>query len=104
MPERKKSNALEILDRRFFNTKVAKAELEKARASAELSRRILELRAEANLTQAQLAQLVGTSRSVISRLESDDYDGHSLAILHRIAAAVGRRVEIRFVAKPKKRA
>jgi hypothetical protein len=30
-----------------------------------------------------------------------DYDGHSLAMLTRIAAAVEQRVEIRFV--PKKR-
>jgi len=40
---------------------------------------------------------VGTTHSVISRLEDDDYLGHSLAMLRRIAAAFGKRVEIRFV-------
>jgi predicted transcriptional regulator len=40
---------------------------------------------------------VGTTQSVISRLEDADYEGHSLAMLNRIAAAVERHVEIRFV-------
>jgi transcriptional regulator with XRE-family HTH domain len=47
------------------------------------------------LTQAQLAKRVGTTQSVISRLEDADYDDHSLAMLGRIARAVGCVVEIR---------
>jgi hypothetical protein len=41
---------------------------------------------------------------VICRLEDADYEGHSPAMLRRIAAALGKRVEIRFVpaAKPKR--
>ncbi len=57
----------------------------------------LTLRTQAGLTQRELAKLAGTSHSVISRLEDDDYKGHSLAMLRRLAAAVGRRVEIRFL-------
>ena len=34
---------------------------------------------------------------MISRLEDDDYDGHRLAMLRRIAAALNKRVQIRFV-------
>ena len=49
------------------------------------------------LTQRELAKLVGTTHSVISRLEDDDYLGHSLAMLRRLAAAFGKRLEIRFV-------
>jgi transcriptional regulator with XRE-family HTH domain len=49
------------------------------------------------MSQKRLAELVGTTPSVISRLESDDYRGHSLAMLRRIAAALDRRVEVRFV-------
>jgi len=44
---------------------------------------------------------VGTTASVICRLEDADYSGHSLAMLRRIAAAVGMRVEVRFVAMGK---
>ncbi len=35
--------------------------------------------------------------SVICRLEDADYERHSLAMLNRIAAALHRRVEIRFL-------
>jgi len=40
---------------------------------------------------------VGTTASVICRLEDADYEGHSLAMLNRIAAALHRRVETHFV-------
>ena len=73
------------------------AELEEARASAEVARKVYELRAKAKLTQRELALRVGTTASVISRLEDDDYEGHSLAMLRRIASALNKRVEIRFV-------
>jgi transcriptional regulator with XRE-family HTH domain len=52
---------------------------------------------DAGLTQKELATLVGTTASVICRLEDADYEGHSLAMLRRIAAALDRRVEIRFL-------
>jgi transcriptional regulator with XRE-family HTH domain len=58
---------------------------------------IYELRQHAGLSQTELAKRVGTTQSVISRLEDADYEGHSLVMLNRIAAAVERRVEIRFV-------
>ncbi len=51
---------------------------------------------DARLTQAQLAKLVGTTASVICRLEDADYQGHSLAMLRRVALALNRRVKIRF--------
>ena len=79
------------------------AELEEARASAEVARKVYELRTKAKLTQ-QLAARVDTTPSVISRLEDDDYEGHSLAMLRRIAAALNKRVEIRFVPLKSKRA
>jgi hypothetical protein len=37
---------------------------------------------------------VGTTQSVISRLESDDYEGHSLSMLVRIGAALDRRIAV----------
>jgi transcriptional regulator with XRE-family HTH domain len=54
-------------------------------------------RTKAGLTQKELAKHVGTTPSVISRLEDADYRGHSLAMLRRIARALNKRVEIRFV-------
>ena len=49
------------------------------------------------MTQKQLAELVGTAHSVISRLEDADYQGHSLRMLLRISAPLHRRIEVRFV-------
>jgi ribosome-binding protein aMBF1 (putative translation factor) len=70
----------------------------------EVASLIYDLRSNAGLSQRALAKKVGTTASVICRLEDADYAGHSLAMLRRIAAAVGKRVEIRFLpaAKPKR--
>jgi transcriptional regulator with XRE-family HTH domain len=62
-----------------------------------VARKIYDLRQEAGLSQRALAKIVGTSASAICRLEDADYEGHSLAMLSRIAQALDRRVEIRFV-------
>jgi hypothetical protein len=37
-----------------------------------------------------------TTASVICRLEDNDYGGHSLNMLQRIAFVLGQRVEVRF--------
>jgi DNA-binding XRE family transcriptional regulator len=100
MPKRSKptTDAVDILHRRFFEGKPRRlASLEEARGNQEIARNIYELRITAGLTQAQLGKLIGTTASVICRLEDADYKGHSLAMLRRIAAALNRRVEIRFV-------
>lgn len=100
---KKTSDAVEILHRRYYEGKPERlAGLEEARASAQMARTVYELRTKAGLTQRQLAKLVGTTASVICRLEDDDYEGHSLAMLQRIAAALNKRVEIRFVPLHKK--
>src|SRR5947207_1736038 len=100
--KKKTSAAVEILHRRYYEGKPDRiAQLEEARAEDELARKIYGLREQAGLTQARLAKLIGTSESVISRLEDSDYKGHSLTMLKRIAAAVDKRVEIRFVPRRK---
>ena len=57
---------------------------------------IYDLRERHGLTQEALAARVGTTQSVIARLEDADYEGHSLRMLARIAAAVGEHVTIAF--------
>ena len=73
------------------------ASLEEERLNAAIARQIYDLRTQAGLTQRQLAHKVGTTASVICKLEDADYEGHSLSMLHRIAASLAHRVEIRFV-------
>ena len=91
-------NAVEILHRRYITGRAdQEAALESARLNAGIAQEIYDLRSKAGLTQKQLADLVGTAHSVISRLEDSDYHGHSLRMLQRISAALNRRVEVRFV-------
>jgi transcriptional regulator with XRE-family HTH domain len=61
-----------------------------------LSRKLYALRSKAGLTQKELAELVGTTASVISRLEDANYEGHSLTMLRRVAAALDTDVHVRF--------
>jgi ribosome-binding protein aMBF1 (putative translation factor) len=60
---------------------------------------IYDMRTAAGLSQRGLAKRVGTTASVICRLEASDYEGHTLAILSRIASALGRRIELHAVPK-----
>ena len=92
------TDAVEILERRYVRNKPAmQALLAEEEANVEVGRKIHALRTEAGLSQRALGKLVGTTASVICRLEDSDYEGHSLAMLKRIAAALDKRVEIRFV-------
>jgi ribosome-binding protein aMBF1 (putative translation factor) len=92
------TDAVEILHRRFYEGKPGRLKrLDEARANEEIARKIHDLRTAAGLTQTQLAKLIGTTASVICRLEDADYEGHSLAMLRRIGGALNQRVEIRFV-------
>ncbi|MBX9772434.1 MAG: helix-turn-helix domain-containing protein [Candidatus Obscuribacterales bacterium] len=77
----------------------AEKRLEQYEEDSHVAQLIYDMREESGLTQAQLAKLVGTSPSVISRLEDSDYQGHSLTMLKRIADALGKRVEVRVVSK-----
>lgn len=92
------NDAVEILHHRFIKNDPEKiSELEKLRADNDVARKIYNLRMESGLSQREFAKLVGTTASVICRLEDSDYEGHSLAMLNRIAAALNKRVEIRFL-------
>lgn len=92
------SDALQHVYDRYVGGDEEKAQAFEAElANADVARKIHDLRTRAGLTQSALAKLVGTTASVISRLENADYEGHSLAMLRRIAAALNKRVEIRFV-------
>ncbi len=66
--------------------------------SAEIGQMIYDARTKAGLTQQQLANRLGTTQSVISRLESANYEGHSLSMLQRIAEVLGQKLELRLSA------
>ena len=64
----------------------------------ELLDEILKARAAAGLTQAELAARIGTSQSVVARLESAiGKHSPSIATLKRYASGLGYRLQIRLV-------
>lgn len=100
MAERKRfdSGALQYLwDRSTGRDPKRIAEFEQNLVNMEVAQRIYDLRTKAGLSQRELAKKVGTTASAICRLEDADYEGHSLTMMKRIAAALDNRVEIRFV-------
>ena len=66
--------------------------IEEEAAKLRMARAIYELRTKAGLSQTDLAKRIGTTQSVISRLEDADYEGPSLEMLQRIAKAVNKRI------------
>ena len=95
---KKTSDAVAILERMAGGSPALRRLSDEARVNAAVAQLIYEARNKAGLSQAELAERIGTRQSVISRLENADYEGHSLSMLQRVAAALGRRVEIRFLA------
>ncbi|MGH7780418.1 MAG: helix-turn-helix transcriptional regulator [Candidatus Binataceae bacterium] len=97
------TDAIEIIHRRHYEGHAKRiAELAEAEANDTVARKIYALRKRAGLTQQQLGKLVGTTTSVICRLEDAYYEGHSLAMLRRIGKVLNKRVELRFVSASRK--
>ena len=95
---RKTRDAVQILHEKFVKGKPRRLRrIQKEYEKAEIAQRIYELRTLHSLTQKQLAELVGTKQSVISRLEDADYNRHSLKMLYRIARALHCRVKVDLV-------
>jgi ribosome-binding protein aMBF1 (putative translation factor) len=98
MTEKKTTDTVKILHARYIKDDPERLEsLQREREKAYIAGQIYELRTRAGLSQAELAERVGTTQSVISRLEDADYEGHSLNMLRRIAKALNCRLELRFV-------
>ena len=77
-----------------------KAEFEGARAEYAVLDEFLKIRAEKGLTQNQIAERIGTTQSVIARLESGkSKHSPSVATLSRYAEALDYQLEIRLVQK-----
>jgi transcriptional regulator with XRE-family HTH domain len=92
---RKTSNTVKLLHRRYIgDDPIRKGALEQERTNSEVARTISELREQAGISQKELAERIGTTQSVISRLEDSDYDGHSLSMLGRIAKALNQQVQV----------
>ncbi|MEK6546425.1 MAG: helix-turn-helix domain-containing protein [Nitrospinota bacterium] len=93
MAKAKKTNFDKHLERELKNPKFAKGfyeELEKT----QLAIKIAEAREKRKMTQKQLAERVGTSQSVIARIENPNYDRFTIKTLRKIANALDANLEI----------
>lgn len=102
MTTSKKTNALDYIQNTYGQYPEFKAGVEQARENLTIGQIIYDARQEAGLTQSELAKLAGTTQSVISRLEDADYEGYSLPLLNRIAVALHKQIDIRFVPESSK--
>lgn len=93
---KKTNDALKIINKMMKADPELQEMVRESSLNAQVSQIIYDARKQAGLTQQQLADLVGTTQSVIARLEDADYEGHSLSMLARIAAALNQKIEIKM--------
>jgi transcriptional regulator with XRE-family HTH domain len=78
-----------------------KAEYNRLEEEFRLLDAFLKARSAAELTQADVAERIGTTQSAVARLESGNgKHSPSLATLRKYARAVGCRVELRLIKEP----
>lgn len=80
----------------LMKDKAVVEEMKKNEPEYQLVRELIRARTEKELTQEQLARLIGTRQTNISRLESGHYNP-SMRMLRKIANAVGKKLEIHLV-------
>ena len=93
----KTTDAIKIIDQMIGDDEELREMCEQATVNAHVAQLIYDARTEAGLSQTELARMIGTTQSVISRLEDADYEGHSLSMLNRVAQALNREVKIDLV-------
>ena len=67
--------------------------MEQNAARHQVARQIKDVRKEQGMTQESLAELVGTKKSNISRLESGRYNP-SLDFLVKVARGLGKQIQV----------
>ena len=89
-----------VVERRARKSAAYRKEFARTLHQIDLAMLVREMREDAELTQAELAKKVGTTQSVIARLEDAEYAGQSLAMLERIAVVCGVALKLRAEKKP----
>lgn len=78
---------VEYVQKRMERSREYERAYGEASEQLDLALLVREMREHAHLTQSELARKADTTQSVIARMEDADYDGQSLPMLERIAAA-----------------
>jgi len=96
MAKRKKTNYEIYFERNMRDPEFGRLYQEEE-AKFSVSQKIRRLREKLGMTQQQLAKLTHTSQAAIARIESADYEGHSLSKLYEISEALGAKLVIDFI-------
>lgn len=83
------------LKKLLFEDEELKNEYDALEPIYEIKSELIKLRVEKGLSQKQLAELIGTKQSAISRLESGN-SNPSVEFLSKIAHALGKNLHISF--------
>lgn len=90
------SISLETVKKSLMEDDQFKTEYDKLKPRYDAIAQIIKARQELRITQAELAQRVGTQKSNISRLESGNYNP-SLDFLIRISDALGKNLIVQLI-------
>ena len=88
-------NHNQVKEMLFNDNPELKKEYDELAPIYEIQNQVIELRKTRGLSQKQLAEMIGTKQSAISRLESGDYNP-SVQLLHKIANAFDKEMHIEF--------
>ena len=100
--KRKKDDLDRLTDKLLKRHPSLKEEMAKAGEAIDIAYQIYDLRRASGLTQTQLAKMVRTRQSNISRIESADYTGYTLTTLEKVTKALKAKLEIRIVPERQK--
>jgi transcriptional regulator with XRE-family HTH domain len=91
-------NSLKSFKARALARSDVRREYKRLKEEFELLDDILRARAEAGVTQAELARRIGTTQSAVARMETAiGKHSPSIATLKRYASALGYRLQVRLV-------
>jgi transcriptional regulator with XRE-family HTH domain len=91
-------NSLKAFKAKALTRPDVRREYDELKEEFELLDNILKARAEAGVTQAELAARIGTTQSAVARMETSiGKHSPSISTLKRYASALGYRLQVRLV-------
>jgi ribosome-binding protein aMBF1 (putative translation factor) len=99
----RRANYMDEVRARLAADPESNAAFQKELARLQLARQIAEARKRAGLSQAQLAERIGTKQTGVARMERASTMGFTTTTLAKIAAATGCRLEVQLAAPARRR-
>lgn len=96
LPKNRKHLDFEVWEKEALKNPRLKAEYDRLEPEFAVIRAMIETRVKRNLTQAELAERLGTTQSAISRLEKGNISP-TVSFLQKLADALDSRLDIRFL-------